>query len=153
MRRRDFLAFIAGSVGLSPLGVYAQHSGMPLMGFLSSRGSADSAVGLAAFRRGLSSAGYDESRNLAIEFRWAEGHYERLRSMADELVQRQPTVLVAVGGEPSALAAKAATGTIPTVFSLGGDPIKLGLAASYHRPGGNMTGITLLTSELEPKRL
>jgi len=150
VNRRDLILGGAGAAAW-PLAARAQQK--PTIGFLSSRSPTDSVDGLAAFRRGLGQAGYEDGRNIAIEFRWAEGRYDRLEALAAELVNRQVAVLVAVGGEPAALAAKAATATIPIVFSIGGDPTKLGLAASFQRPGGNATGISLLTTQLEPKRL
>jgi putative ABC transport system substrate-binding protein len=106
-----------------------------------------------AFRRGLSEAGYVEGRTVTVEYRWALGQHERLPALAVELVRKPVTVLVSIGGESAALAARAATSTIPIAFIIGGDPVKLGLAASYNRPGGNATGISILTSTLEPKRL
>jgi len=138
---------------LRPLAGAAQQKALPVIGFLSSRAPKDSAEGLAAFRRGLSQTGYEDGQNVEIQFRWAEGRYDRLPGMAADLVGRKVAVLVAVGGEPSALAAKTATATIPIVFSIGGDPTRIGLASSFQRPGGNATGISLLTSQLEPKRL
>jgi putative ABC transport system substrate-binding protein len=152
IRRRELILRIAGGAALiRPIAARAQQR--PVIGFLSSRSPMDSVDGLAAFRRGLGQAGYEDGRNIAIEFRWAEGQYDRLEMLAAELVNRPVAVLVAVGGEPAALAAKAATATIPIVFSIGGDPTKLGLAASFQHPGGNATGISLLTTQLEPKRL
>jgi ABC-type uncharacterized transport system substrate-binding protein len=124
---------------------------MPVVGYLSIRSSENYLA--AGFRRGLAQTGYVERQTVAIEYRWAMGRYDRLPAMAAELAQRPVTVLATAGGEPAALAAKAATSTIPIVFAIGGDPVKQGLAASFNRPGGNATGISILTSTLEPKRL
>ena len=151
MRRREFITLI-GSAAAWPLAAHAQQA-MPVIGFLSSRSAEDSVEGLQAFRRGLKQGGFTEVENVAIEFRWARGDYSRLSSLAADLVRRQVAVLVAAGGEPSGLAAKAATTTIPIVFGIGGDPVKAGLVDSFSRPGGNVTGVTLLTSLMEPKRL
>jgi putative ABC transport system substrate-binding protein len=124
-----------------------------VVGFISARSPDESAHLVAAFRRGLTESGLVEGQTMAVEYRWAHGHYERLPAFAAELVQRPVAVLVATGGEPAALAVKAATATIPIVFAIGGDPVKLGLVASYNRPGGNATGISGLTTTLEAKRL
>jgi putative ABC transport system substrate-binding protein len=126
---------------------------MPVIGFLSSRSPAESRSSLAAFRQGLGQAGYFEGKNVTIEYRWAEGQYDRLSALAAELVARQVAVMAAVGGEPSGLAAKAATATIPIVCSLGGDPVEAGLVDSLNRPSGNITGVTLMAQEMGPKRL
>ncbi len=152
MRRREFVA-LAGGVATWPLAAGAQQTTMPLIGFLSSRSLGDSTILVAAFRKGLSEAGYVDGRNVAIEYRWADGHYDRLPALAAELVHRAVAVLVTTGGEPSALAAKAATSTIPIVFTTGGDPVKIGLVASLSRPAGNATGVSLLTTSPEAKRL
>ena len=152
MRRRDFLGVLGGATAGWPLVARARQL-PPLVGFLSSRSLADSSMLVAAFRKGLGEAGYFEGQNIAIEYRWAEGHYERLPSLAADLVQRGVAVMVTTGGEPSALAAKAATATIPIVFTTGGDPVKVGLVESLNRPGGNATGVSLLTSTPESKRL
>ncbi len=152
MRRRDFITAIGGAAVGWPVAARAQQT-PPLIGFLSSRSPADSSIVVAAFRKGLGEAGYVEGQNIAIEYGWAEGHYERLPKLAEELVHRGVAVLVAVGGEPSAFAAKAATSQIPIVFTTGGDPVKAGLVDSLNRPGGNATGVSLLTIGPESKRL
>jgi putative ABC transport system substrate-binding protein len=126
---------------------------MPVIGFLSSRSPEDSAHLIEAFRRGLSEGGFVAGQNVAIEFRWAHGQFDLLPAMASELVGRRVSVFVAVGGEPSALAAKRATSTIPIVFAIGSDPVSAGLVESFNRPNGNLTGITLQTVFMEPKRL
>ncbi len=133
MRRRDFIKAVAGSAATWPLGARAQQS-LPLLGFMSSRSSQDSEPHKAAFLHGLSEAGYVPGQNVRIEYRWADGHYERLAEIAAELVKLPPAVLVAAGGEPSAVAAKSATAAIPIVFVIGGDPVRAGLTASLNRP-------------------
>ena len=152
MRRRDFITAIGGAAVGWPVVARAQQT-PPLIGFLSSRSPANSSIVVAAFRKGLGESGYVEGQNIAIEYGWAEGHYERLPKLAAELVHRDVAVLVAVGGEPSAFAAKAATSKIPIVFTTGGDPVKAGLVDSLNRPGGNATGVSLLTIGPELKRL
>jgi putative ABC transport system substrate-binding protein len=153
MERRTFIALLAGVAASRPVAVGAQQPAMPVVGFLSSRSSEEAAVHTAAFRRGLSETGLVEGQNVAIVFRWAEGHYERLPAFADELVNLGVSAILAGGGAPSALAAKAATTTIPIVFVVGDDPVKVGLTASFNRPGGNLTGVAFLTGELGAKRL
>ena len=151
MRRRDFITLLGG-VAL-PLAAHAQQPAMPVIGFLNS-GSADAYPDrLVAFHAGLNEFGYVEGQNVTVEYRWGLGQYDRLAVMAAELTTRPISVLVATGGEPAALAAKAATSNIPIVFAVGGDPVKLGLVVSYNRPGGNATGVNILTSALEAKRL
>ena len=153
MRRRDFITLIGSGVAAWPLAVRAQQSAMPMIGYLSARSPDETAHLVEAFRRGLGEQGFVEGQNVTIEYRWALGQYDRLPAMAAELVRRPVTVLTTTGGEPSALAAKAATSTIPIVFTVGGDPVKLGLVTSYNSPGGNATGVSLLTNPAEPKRI
>jgi putative tryptophan/tyrosine transport system substrate-binding protein len=154
MRRRAFLALVSGAAAAWPFVARAQQTAMPVVGFLSSRSPEESEHLVAAFRSGLQTeGGYVEGQNVAIQYRWAEGQYYRLPELAAELVRRGVAVIVAAGGEPSALAAKAATSTIPIIFSVGGDPVKSGLVASISHPGGNVTGVSLLTEAPEGKRL
>jgi putative tryptophan/tyrosine transport system substrate-binding protein len=152
MRRREFIKFF-GAAALWSRAAHAQQQGMPVVGFLSSRSPAESRSALAAFRQGLGQADYFEGKNVTIEYRWAEGQYDRLQALAAELAARPVAVMAAVGGEPSGLAAKAATATIPIVCSLGGDAVEAGLVDSLNRPGGNITGVTLMAQEMGPKRL
>jgi putative ABC transport system substrate-binding protein len=151
--RRDFITLLGGAAAALPLVARAQQSVRPVVGFLHTRSPEDSKYLVDALREGLAAQGYSEGQSIAVEYRWARGHYEQLSSLAADLVSRKVDVVVAAGGEPSALAAKMATSGIPIVFIIGGDPIKLGLAASLNRPGGNATGVSLLTSDLEAKRL
>ena len=154
MRRRDFLGVIGGAAVVLPLAARAQQpSTVPVVGFLHSGSEAPNAHLVSAFRKGLSEAGFDEGRNVAIEYRWAGGNYDRLPGLVDELINRRVTVLYTSGGSVSALAAKDATRGIPLVFVMGSDPVKVGLVSSLSRPGGNATGVTLIKADLEAKRL
>lgn len=152
MRRREFIVLIGGAT-VRPLAAEAQQPSMLVIGFLSSRSAKDSSKVVAAFGKGLEEVGFAEAKNLSTEYRFAEGRLDRLPELAADLVRRHVAVLVAVGGSTSALAAKAATPTIPIVFVMGGDPVGLGLAVSLSRPGGNATGMTIISADLAPKRL
>ena len=153
MKRRELL-WLFGLWPLAwPLATRAQQPAMPVIGFLGSASPDLWAARLSAFREGLSETNNIESRNVAIEYRWAEGQNDRLPALAAELVRRQVTVIAAVGSTPAAVAAKAATTTIPIVFEIASNPIELGLVQSLARPGGNITGVTTLNAEVEPKRL
>jgi putative ABC transport system substrate-binding protein len=150
--RRKFLATLGGAAAAWPLAARAQKS-MPIIGFMSSASAAPFAHLVAAFRDSLKATGFVEGQNVAIEFRWADGQYDRLQMIAAELVRREVAVIVATGGTPAVRPAMAATTTIPIVFITGGDPIKFGFVHSLNRPGGNVTGVNIFIAEMEAKRL
>jgi putative ABC transport system substrate-binding protein len=150
--RRAFIATLSGAATW-PLSLRAQQSAMPVIGFLSSRSPGESIGLIAAFHQGLREAGFVEGQNLAMTFRWAEGHYDRLPALAVELVDQRVAVILAAGGSPSALAAKAATSAVPIVFTAVSAPVQLGLVASLNRPGGNLTGMGMFGAELWAKNV
>src|SRR4051812_35074840 len=151
MRRRDLIIFLVGAMGGWQSAVRGQQ--IPVVGYLSGASPGPYAPFVAAFRQGLADTGYVEGKNVAIEYRWAEGNYDRLPALAADLVGRKVDLIAASGGTISALAAKSATATIPIVFTSGDDPVATGLVASLARPGGNLTGVSFLDVELNPKRL
>ena len=153
MKRREFIALLGATAAARPLGAHAQQPTMPVIGFLSARALASDAHLVAAFRRGLGETGYVEGQNIGIEYRWAEGQSQRVAEFVADLIRRQVVVIFAGGGDAEVKAVKAAIGEIPMVFAIGGDPVEYGFVASFNRPGGNATGVTVITASLWPKRL
>src|SRR5262245_20344239 len=148
MRRREFITLLGGAAAAWPIAATAQQQQLPVIGILSSRSRATDALLLAVIRQGLNDTGFVENRNVSIEYRWAEGNYDRLTPLAADLVRRKVAVIVTIGGYCSALAAKAATATLPVVFTVATDPVRSGLVSNLHRPGGNLTGTSGFQAEM-----
>src|SRR5262249_15412238 len=153
MRRREFVTLIGSAAVVWPLAARAQQPSVPVIGYIGSTSAGPYADRLGVFRQGLNETGFSEGRNVAIEFRWAENQVDRMPALIADLVRQRVAVIAMAGSTPGALAAKVATTTIPVVFSIAGDPVQLGLVASLHRPGGNLTGMTVGKAKLVPKRL
>ncbi len=153
MKRREFVALLAGAAAAWSFAAHAQQPAMPVIGFMSTLSPESISRPVAGFHGGLKEAGYIEGQNVAIEYRWAQGHYDRLPELASDLVRRKVAVIVASGGDPSPQIAKAATQTIPIVFGMFGDPVREGLVDSLSRPGGNATGVTIFGPAAVTKRL
>ena len=153
MRRREFLAFVGGTAAGWPLTARAQQPALPVVGVVSGQSPQSDARNVTAFYKGLSEAGYIDGQNVTVEYHWVEGHYDRLPALMADLVRRQVAVIATTGNQATALAAKAATATIPIVFAVGQDPVKFGLVTSLARPGCNATGLNSFLSEVDAKRL
>jgi putative ABC transport system substrate-binding protein len=153
VKRRAFITLLGGAAAAWPLSARAQQAAVPVIGYLHSTSPEPYSPMVAAFRQGLAETGYVDGQNVTIDYRWAEGQFNRLPALAAELVAHRPAILVAAGGDVSAVAAKAATTTVPIVFTIGGDPVAYGLVSNLSRPSGNLTGVTFFTITLGPKRL